>query len=72
MFLSIPTSQRSAKWLRLVSWADHGQELGDLTVASSADLCESKGKKKDQTEVRERFNNTQGWQSCGESVIHGW
>lgn len=50
MFLLIHTSQRSAKWLRLVSWADHGQELGDLTVASSADLCESIAKKKGHTE----------------------
>lgn len=47
MFLWIHTSQRNAKWWRLASLADHGQELGDLTVASSADLCEGKAKKKD-------------------------
>lgn len=44
MCLWIHTSQQTAKWLGLVSWANHGQELGDLTVASSADLCENKAK----------------------------
>lgn len=42
----IHTSQQSAKRLGLVSWANHGPEPGDLTAASSADLCESKAKTK--------------------------
>lgn len=42
----------------LVSWANHGQELGDLTVASSADLCESK----------EKGSNRKSEKGC--SVIH--
>lgn len=44
MCLWLHTSQKSIKRLGLVSWANRGQELGGLTVASSADLCKSKTK----------------------------
>lgn len=47
MCLWIHTLLRSAKQSGLVSWANHGQELGDLTAASSGDLCESKEEKQD-------------------------
>lgn len=70
MCLRVHTSQQTAKRLGLVSWANHGQELGDLTVASSADLCKSKTKKKIKQKIRGRFNITQCWRRCGESYSY--
>lgn len=53
----------------LVSWANHGQELGGLTVASSADLCESKAKKKDSTESQKSSATYSVGKAVGKSLL---
>ena len=71
MCLWLHTSQKSAKRLGLVSWANRGQELGGLTVASSADLCKSKTKQERLNRNPEKgLINTVLAEQCSNSYSH--